>query len=95
MPAYVMVQIEVTNEEKYAEYRKRAPASLEKFGEKFLARGGELAVLEGDLTPSRMVVLEFDSLETIKKWYQSPEYQYAKEAREGAASFSMVAVEGL
>ena len=64
-------------------------------GGRFLVRGGELAVLEGDWQPSRLVVVEFESLEAAKRWYSSPEYQEAKKLREGAASLRMVAVEGV
>jgi uncharacterized protein (DUF1330 family) len=63
-------------------------------GGRFVVRGGELAVLEGDWEPSRIVVLEFESLEAIKRWYHSPEYQEIKKLRDGAADLRMVAVEG-
>jgi uncharacterized protein (DUF1330 family) len=58
-------------------------------------RGGELAVLEGDWNPSRLVMLEFPDLETAKRWYDSPEYQEVRKLRDGAANLRMVAVEGL
>jgi uncharacterized protein (DUF1330 family) len=60
-----------------------------------VARGGELAVLEGDWHPSRLVVLEFPNLEAAKRWYESETYQDAKKLREGAARLRMVAVEGV
>ena len=49
------------------------------------AGGGELAVLEGDWHPSRLVVLEFEGLETVKRWYDSHEYREVRRLREGAA----------
>ena len=55
----------------------------------------ELAVLEGDWDPARLVVLEFPDLEAAKRWYDSPQYQDAKRLREGAANLRMVAVQGL
>ena len=58
-------------------------------------RGGETAVLEGDWSPKRLVVVEFDDLEAAKRFYDSPEYQAAMKLREGAASLNMVAVEGI
>jgi uncharacterized protein (DUF1330 family) len=61
----------------------------------FVTVAGELAVLEGDWQPSRLVVLEFPDLEAAKRWYESPEYEDAKLLREGAASLRMVAVQGL
>jgi uncharacterized protein (DUF1330 family) len=58
-------------------------------------RGGELAVLEGDWQPKRLVVLEFESLEAAKRFYDSEQYQEAKRLRDGAADLRMVAVEGV
>ena len=64
-------------------------------GGHFIVRGGELAVLEGDWNPERLVVLEFEDLDAIRRFYDSPEYQAAKALREGAANLRMVAVQGL
>jgi uncharacterized protein (DUF1330 family) len=64
-------------------------------GGRFVARGGELAVLEGDWHPRRLVVLEFENLEAAKRWYESPGYQEVKKLRDGAANLRMVAVEGV
>lgn len=94
MPAYVIGQVEVTDPDAYAEYRRRVPASLEKYGGRFLVRGGEMAVLEGDWQPPRVVVLEFPSLQAARDWYASAEYAHAKEAREGAAHLRLLAVQG-
>jgi uncharacterized protein (DUF1330 family) len=68
---------------------------VEAGGGRFIARGGELAILEGDWRPKRLVLLEFPDLEAAKRFYESPAYQEAKRLREGAAGFNMVAVEGL
>ncbi len=63
MPAYIVVEIDVKDPERYADYRTMVPASLEAFGGKFLVRGGAVEKLEGDWQPSRFVVLAFDSVE--------------------------------
>jgi len=62
---------------------------------RFVVRGGDLAVLEGDWHPSRLVMLEFEDLEAAKRWYESEVYQEAKKLREGAAHLRMVAVQGV
>jgi uncharacterized protein (DUF1330 family) len=62
---------------------------------RYLVRGGELAVLEGDWEPSRLVVLEFEDLEAAKRWYDSERYRQARTLREGAARLRMVAVQGV
>ena len=95
MPAYVIVETEVTDPEQYEQYKAASPAAIASGGGRFLVRGGELAVLEGDWQPSRIVVLEFDDLAAAKRWYESEAYQEAKKLRAGAASFRAVAVQGV
>jgi uncharacterized protein (DUF1330 family) len=95
MPAYVIAETDVHDWESYERYRAAVPATVEAAGGRFLARGGELAVLEGDRDPKRMVVLEFPDLETATRWYEGPGYQEAKQLREGAATLSIVALAGL
>jgi uncharacterized protein (DUF1330 family) len=95
MPAYVIVETDVRDPEQYERYRAAAAAAIAAGGGRFIARGGELAVLEGDWRPKRIVVLEFENLEAVKRWYDSPEYREARRLREGAATLQAVAVEGL
>jgi uncharacterized protein (DUF1330 family) len=95
MPAYVIVETDIHDHEQYEQYKAASPAAVAGGGGRFVVRGGELAVLEGDWSPSRLVVLEFESLEAAKRWYESEEYQAAKKLRDGAANLNMVAVEGL
>ena len=94
LPAYVVVRAEVTDPERFRHYHQLASASVEKFGGRFLVRGGSMVVLEGSWDSPRMVVVEFPSLEKATSWYRSPDYQRAIEARRGAAIFHMVALEG-
>src|SRR5690348_7896414 len=95
MPAYVIVETDIHDAEQYDHYRAASPDAVHSGGGRFVVRGGELEVLEGDWNPSRLVILEFPDLEAAKRWYDSPEYQDAKRLREGAANLRMVAVEGL
>jgi uncharacterized protein (DUF1330 family) len=95
MPAYVIVETDVHDPEQYEQYKAASPGAVAGGGGRFVARGGELAVLEGDWQPTRLVILEFEDLDAVKRWYASPEYQAAKRLREGAADLNMVAVEGV
>lgn len=95
MPAYVIVETDISDPEQYEQYKAASPGAVAAGGGRFVVRGGELAVLEGDWNPSRLVVLEFDDLEAAKRWYESSVYQDAKKLREGAAKLNMVAVEGV
>jgi uncharacterized protein (DUF1330 family) len=95
MPAYVIVETDIHDLEQYEQYKAASPAAVAGGGGRFVVRGGELAVLEGDWEPTRLVVLEFEDLDAVKRWYDSPEYQAARELREGAANLRMVAVQGV
>ena len=94
MAAYVIVETDVTDPEQYEQYKAASPAAIAAGGGRFLVRGGELAVLEGDWQPSRLVMLEFADLEAAKRWYASEVYQETKKLRAGAARFRAVAVQG-
>jgi len=95
MPAYLIVETDVFDPEQYERYKEAAPPAIAAHGGRYLARGGELAVLEGDWEPKRVVVLEFPDLETAKRFYDSEQYREARKLREGAAKLRIVAVEGL
>jgi len=95
MPAYVIVETDVHDPEQYDRYKSASPGAVHAGGGRFVVRGGELAVLEGDWDPSRLVILEFADLEAARRLYESPEYAEAKRLREGAANLRMVAVQGL
>lgn len=93
--AYVIVQVDVTNTQQYGEYTKLSPGIIEKFGGRFMARGGRTATLEGPPARGRVVVVEFPSFERAQEFYNSPEYQAAKKVRDGAATAQFVLVEGM
>jgi len=95
MPAYIVVETDVHDPEQYEQYKAASPGAVAAFGGRFIVRGGELAVLEGDWHPKRVVILEFPDLETAKQFYESERYQEAKKLREGAANLHMVAVDGV
>ncbi len=95
MAVYSIVNVQVTDPALYAEYVKKAPATIARYGGKYLARGGEVEVLEGDWNPQRLVILEFESMERFKEWYDSPEYAPLKQLRCEASVTEYVVVEGL
>jgi uncharacterized protein (DUF1330 family) len=96
MPAYVIAEIDITDPERYEQYKAASSTAIVAGGGRFLVRGGgELVVLEGDWQPTRLVVLEFEDLAAAQRWYESEIYQEAKKLREGAAHLRMVAVQGV
>jgi len=94
MKAYVIGEIEVTDQAIYDDYRKQVLATIEKFGGRFLVRGGKTETLEGGWSPRRLIVLEFASMEQALKWYRSPEYAPLIKLRQQCARGKLVAVEG-
>ena len=94
MAAYIIVDIEVQDAALYDEYRKRVGPTLAQYGGKFIVRGGKVDVLEGDWQPSRIVVLEFQSVARAREWYDSAEYREPKEMRMRASAGNLILVEG-
>jgi len=95
MPAFVIVDIEIHDQELYKKYTQLTPATIEAFGGKFKVRGGSHKVLEGDWQPNRVVVLEFPTAKAAQDWWDSEEYAKARKIRQQAASTNMIIVEGL
>lgn len=95
MPAYLMVRAKVTDMKRYQEYMKLTPAILEKYGGRFIIRGGEKVILEGPEVTERMVMVKFDSVDAARRMYDSAEYQAAVKVRQGAAEASFIVMEGL
>jgi uncharacterized protein (DUF1330 family) len=93
--AYVLANVTVTNPEQYEQYKKLSTIAMQAHGAEVCIRGGNVQVLEGDWSPGRIVLLKFPSMEKARAFYDSPEYQAAKNAREGAAVMRMLAIEGL
>jgi uncharacterized protein (DUF1330 family) len=93
--AYFIVEIDVQDATAFEEYRKQVPATIAKYGGRYLVRGGRTETLEGDWHPKRVVVLEFPSLEQARTFYDSPEYGPLKALRLRSATSKLLLVEGL
>jgi len=95
MAAYVVLNVEVTDPARYPEYVKVAGATVEKYGGRFIVRGGKAEKLEGQIEPKRVVILEFPSAERAKAWYNSEEYREPKAIRQAASKGDAILVEGV
>ena len=95
MAAYVVVDIEVTDPVAFEEYRKAVPATVAKYGGRYVVRGGKCETLEGGWDPQRLVILEFPSTEAVKRWYWSDEYKPLLAVRLKASKGSLVLVDGV
>ena len=95
MSVYVVVDIEVKDREAYEEYRRMVPPLIEKYGGRYLVRGGEITALEGDWDLHRVVILEFQSADRAKELFTSDEYAPVAEIRHRAAFSKTFMVEGV
>jgi uncharacterized protein (DUF1330 family) len=90
----MVLEIDVNDSATYAKYVERVPATIEKFGGRYLVRGGRITSMEGGWNPERVVILEFPNLEQLKKWNRSPEYQELALLRAASTESRAFAVEG-
>ena len=95
MPAYIIVDVTITDPQLYEEYKKLTPASIAAWQGKFIVRGGATETLEGDWQPGRFVMLEFPNADLARQWWHSTEYAPAKNIRQHAASTNMILAEGV
>ena len=95
MVAYAIVDVEVYDIGEYLEYQKAVAPLLQAVGARYLARGGEFRIYEGDYQPDRLIVVEFPSLQAMDDFYESEPYQTLKPQRENCSRSRIVAVEGL
>ena len=95
MRGYLIFEIEVTNPERYEDYKKMVPATIEKFGGRFVVRGGKIEPLEGGWSPKRLGIIEFPSVEQAKAWYDSADYAPAKTLRQEVSRGKILIVEGV
>ena len=95
MPAYVIVDISISDPDTYERYKQLAPPSIAEHGGRYIARGGATMVLEGEWAPERLVILEFPTAAQAEAWWASESYAEAKALRQSCASSRRVLVEGL
>ena len=91
--AYWIAHVDVRDPERYKDYVATAKPAFERYGARFLARGGAFRTLEGQ-ERARNVVIEFPSMQAALDCYNSPDYQAAKAIRTTVATADMVIVEG-
>jgi uncharacterized protein (DUF1330 family) len=95
MAGYLIVEVDVHDAAGFEEYRREVPATIAKYGGRYLVRGGKSETVEGDWNPRRVVVLEFPSVEQARKFYDSPDYAPQKALRFRCAHSKGIIVEGV
>ncbi|UED84486.1 DUF1330 domain-containing protein [Streptomyces profundus] len=94
MPAYVIVGVDVLDEEAALAYAAVAQPSVLAHGGRYLVAGPTPEPVEGAWDFARLLVIEFPDLDRIRGWYESPEYRHARELREDATHVRMLFAEG-
>lgn len=95
MAAFLVVEIAVEDQKKFEKYKQMAAPTILAYGGRYWVRGGVIETLEGDWNPERLIIIEFESTNRAKQWWNSPEYEQAKTLRQQAANTRMILVEGL
>ena len=95
MPAYVVVDLEVIDEETFEAYKALVPPTIAKYGGRYLVRGGNVEALDGTWLPRRLVIIEFPSMEKAQAWSGSPEYAKPKAMRLACARSDIILAEGV
>ncbi len=95
MAALVIFDVEIRDLDRYQDFMNQVKPALAAAGAKYLARGGEHRLYEGDWTPRRIVILEFPSIEAWEGFYNGPVYQGLKVVRDECSSARLVAVQGI
>jgi uncharacterized protein (DUF1330 family) len=93
-PAYVINEIQVTDQAGFATYAKGQGALIEKFGGHFLARGGTTEMVAGPPNKSRVTIYVFDSMAKANAWHDAPEQKGLAAIRDKSSTFRSYVVEG-
>ena len=95
MPAYVIADVrDVWDTEALQEYRRRNTDAVAAHGGRFVVRGGEHELLEGDWDTRRLVVMEFPDMAAARAWWTSEQYEAIKPIRRGASTTNIILVDG-
>ena len=91
---YIIAEVQVTDPERYEEYRRQVEGTIAAYGGRYVVRGGKAEALEGDSPRGRLVVIEFESYEQARAWYDSAEYEGPKALRQATSTGRVIVVEG-
>lgn len=95
MPAYVIFDVQINDAAEFSKFMAGAKPLVAAHGGRYLARGGDFTVHEGDWQPARIVLLEFPSVADFEAMYHSAAYQAVKAIRDGCSTARLVALAGV
>ena len=94
MAAYFIAEVDVTDSAGFEEYHKLVGPLVDKYGGRYVVRGGASETAEGDWSPGRIVIIEFENMERLKAWHDSDEYRPVMTMRHNSATTKAIMVEG-
>ena len=94
MSAYLIAQINVTNEDSYKEYLEKVTPTVEKYGGEYIIRAGKFKTVLGNWDYKRNVVIRFPSYDIALKWYDSDEYLPVRKIREDNSRGNVIIIDG-
>jgi uncharacterized protein (DUF1330 family) len=95
-PVYLIAMNEVTDQQNYLkEFSKPTQASVKVAGGRYLTIGGSITPLDGTPPKARIVIQVWESMEKLKAWYNSPEFEAIRKNGMKYATFHTFAVEGV
>ena len=95
MACYLVADMHISDPGLFREFVEAVPATVEKYGGRYLIRGGKFEVAQGDWTPDRVVVIEFGSMDQAKAWYDSPEFEGPKQTLARSSNSNFIFVKGV
>jgi uncharacterized protein (DUF1330 family) len=95
MSVYVIASLTIKDAVRFEDYKRMVVPSMEKYGGRFVARGGPIQVLEGEWPRERLIIGEFPSMERAREWWASPEYAEPKALRQATTDSELVIVQGV
>ena len=94
MPVYLLVEINVRDQDLYAEYTAQVLPLVERYGGSYIIQGGEVHPVSGNWRPERLVLVQFETIDLVQDFLTSPEYQALVPLRQRASSSRSLIAEG-
>ena len=94
-PAFLIAEIKVNDPDGYKAYVAKVPAVTDAFGGRFIVRGGKTESIEGAEPAGRVAIIQFRSMEELKRYWNSPAYQEIAPMRHKTATSRIYFVEGV
>lgn len=94
MSVYMIIEIEIRNNELYSKYVNKVPEVIEKYGGRYLIRGGKVTPLSGNWNPERIILIEFETIEQLQECFKSTEYLELAPLRKQSTIGRSIIVEG-